>query len=382
MKGLHGILFAYSEPRLKELTEHRTASSLPFGGRYRVIDFMLSSLVNAGVTDVGVIVRENYQSLLDHLESGRNWDLSRKRGGLRFLPPFGYTKSIGDDHREGVPRAKLDPAAYRGILDALYGISDYISHIRQDHVILADGDIIANLPLEEIFENHLETGADLTCVCTPLRYDRDERAYFKLGKNGIVNEVLLNRPGKNSVADLGVYIMSKNRLQNILSHCDQYGYYHFARDVLRNMYQRIRVAGYLYDGFATRIQSVEDYFKQSMLLLNPEVRNDLFSKERPIKTKVRDEPSSYYGQGSKVRNCVLADGCFLEGDVKNCVIFRGVRVESEAVVRDCILMQDTHVRQGARINHIITDKEVIINPRTSMSGHKSYPVAIAKGSIV
>ena len=153
MNDLHGIVFACrSDANLGELTRPRNTCSLPFGGRYRLIDFMLSNYVNAGITDVGVIVHQSYQSLLDHVGSGKDWDLSRKHGGLRILPPFGYAERGGE---------------YRGNMDALAGVADYLENIRQDYVILAWGDMAVNLPVAEVFQQHLDSGADVTMVCTP-----------------------------------------------------------------------------------------------------------------------------------------------------------------------------------------------------------------------
>lgn len=371
MKDLHGIIFAYSSSvRLKELTENRTASSLPFGGRYRVIDFMLSNIVNAGISDVGIIMRENYQSLLDHLGSGKAWDLSRKHGGLRLLPPFGYADS------------RRDTSVYRGKLEALYGVNNYISHIRQEYILLADGDVIVNLPMEEIFRKHVDSGADITCVCAPCHMGSGEDAYFRLGKKGTVTEVLIGRPEPDTYADMGVYIISKALLENTLGYCAAHNEYDFARDVLQNMRSKLNIYAYLHTGFSARILTISDYFQQSMQLLRPEIRADLFSRTRPVKTKVRDEASAYYGPRSSVRNCVVADGSFLEGDIENSIIFRGVRVEPGAVIRNSILMQDTQVQQNANISYAITDKEVIINPGRKLMGHESYPIAISKGSVV
>lgn len=372
MNNLHGIIFAYSSNvRLKELTQHRTASSIPFGGRYRVIDFMLSNMVNAGVDDVGVIMRENYQSLLDHLGSGKDWDLSRKRGGLRLLPPFAYA---------GVKR---DTATYRGWLDALYSITSYLSHIRQDYVVLADGDLVVNLPLEDIFNSHIKSGADITCVCVPEQMLlHDDSAHFVLDAGGRVTDVLIGKPEEGNFCAMGVTILSRQLLENLLAHCAAHNQYEFNRDILQNMREKLNIMGYVHHSYSTRLQSVTDYFQQSMNLLDPKVRNDLFSRERPIKTKVRDEASAYYGPSSRVKNSVIADGCFIEGEVENSVIFRGVKIGEGAVVKNCILMQDTQIHSGANVTYAITDKEVVINRGTKLVGHEAYPMAVSKGSVI
>jgi len=369
MQDLHGILFAYtSGEQLRELTEHRTESSVPFGGRYRVVDFMLSNLVNAGVRDVGVIMQENYQSLLDHLGSGKDWDLSRKRGGLRLLPPFGYAGS--------------NRGLYRGNLDALAAAADYISYIRQKYVVLADANVIANLPLEEIFRRHVDAKAAVTCVCAPCHEGREERAYFRLGEKDTVTETLAGNPEPDTYADMGVYILSKSFLEDLLRHCGTQGGHDFAFDILQQKQAGLHIMGYLHSGYRACLRTVSDYYRESMQLLCPEIRGDLFSRARPVKTKVRDEASSYYGANSHVRNCVVADGCFLEGDIENSIIFRGVRVEPGAVIRDSILMQGTQVLRNAKVSCVITDKNVVINPDRTLTGHPSCPAAVSKGKAV
>lgn len=373
MKDMHGILFAYSsDVRLKELTEHRTASSIPFGSRYRVIDFMLSNMVNAGITDVGVIMRENYQSLLDHLGSGRDWDLARKRGGLRILPPFAYAGG------------RRDSTTYHGKMEALLAVSSYISFIRQEYVVLADGDLIVNLPLEKIFEKHLESGADITCVCSSMRGSgHDPKAsYVRLGKKGRVSEVLLSKLEEGVVPCVGVYILSKELLVKLMADCAAHNYVHFSQDVMQRMQNQLNIMAYVYEGFSTRLLTVSDYFEHSMDLLRPDVRRDLFSRDRPIKTKVRDEASTYYAPESRVKRCIVADGCVIKGDLENCVVFRGVQIDEGAVLKNCIFMQDTKIQQNVELSHAITDKEVRVNQGRSLKGHEAYPIAISKGSVV
>ncbi len=371
MKDMHGIIFAYSSHvRLKELTEHRTASSIPFGGRYRMIDFMLSNMVNAGINDVGVIMHETYQSLLDHLGSGKDWDLSRKRGGLKLLPPFGYAS------------ARSGPG-FRGRMEALYGVASYISRIKQEYVLMADGDLVANLPVEEIFDFHELSGADITCVATT-KYmcESESAAYVKADADGRVVDVILGHRQEGYAESVNVYIMSKQLLENLMQHCSAHNLYSFRRDVLQQMPDKLDIRAYIYDGYCCRIDSVTSYFHHSMDLLDPAVRAQLFNRARPIKTKVRDEASTYYGPDCIIRNSVVADGCYIEGSVENCILFRGVKIEAGSTVKNSILMQDTVVHRGVELNYAITDKEVLINPGRMLMGHASYPIAISKGTTV
>ena len=371
MRDMHGIILAYSShTRLKELAEHRTASSIPFGGRYRVIDFMLSNMVNAGITDVGVIMHENYQSLLDHLGSGKDWDMARKRGGLRLLPPFGLSNP-----RKG--------GNFSGSLEALRSLSSYIERIRQEYVVIADGDLTINLPLDAVYRDHIDSGADITCVCTNRRFDDSvETAYANTGAHGRFDNVHYGSREEGACQIMGVYLMSKKLLEIIIHYCEANNLDSFRRDVLQGMCKTLNIRAYIYDGYCRRLDSLTGYFANSMELLNRDVRAELFDPLRPVKSKLRDDASTYYGPYSKVKNSLIADGGYIEGEVENCVIFRGVRVLAGAKVQNCVLMQDTVVSLGAKLNYAITDKAVTISEGTTLMGHESYPIAVSKGKTV
>ncbi len=371
MNELHGIIFAYrSNPDLRELSASRNTCSIPYGGRYRIIDFMLSNMVNASISDVGVIVHANYQSLLDHVGSGKDWDLSRKHGGLRILPPFGYSNR----NRDGV---------YHGRMDALAGIYSYIENIRQDYVVLAGGDTAVNLPLREVYKQHLESGADITAVCARMpKSDPKSSIYFALGADGRVADVAVNPFAPVGCESLEVYVMSKALLLSLVDHCAAHNVHSFSEGVLLSMVHSLKIVPFLFDGYAARLQSVAGYYARSMELLNPAVRSALFVPERPVKTKDQSNPSTYYGADSRSVNSLVADGCVIEGEVVNSILFRGVTVEAGAKVENCILMQGTTVQQGAVLKYTITDKNVRVNPGRMLMGHETYPLAIAKNETV
>lgn len=369
MNNLHGIIFAYqANPALRELTRHRNSASVPYGGRYRVIDFMLSNMVNAGLDDVGLIVEAGYQSLLDHVGSGKDWDLSRKHGGLRILPPFGSAEK--KEH-------------YRGRMDALGGVYSYLENIRQDYVVLANGDLAANLPLSEVFEAHLKSGADITAVCTR-RHMGEPRGctYFTVGANGLVADVSSGPAAPLGCESLEVYVMSRQLLFSLTDHCAAHGNFSFSGGVLGAMASTLKVAPWFFDGYAARLQSVESYYTHSMELLSPAVRADLFAPGRAIKTKDRSDPSTYYGPGSKCVHSLVADGCIIEGEVSDSILFRGVRVEQGARVSGCILMQGTAICREALVKYAVADKNVLINPGRMLMGHEKYPLVIAKNAVI
>lgn len=370
MNGLHGIIFAYEkEPGLRELVARRMPASIPFGGRYRVIDFALSNLQNAGIKDVGVVLHGNYQSLLDHLGSGKTWNMSLKHGGLRLLPPFA-------DNR------KYQSAEFRGKMEALAGVRSYLTEIRQDYVVLADSDLIVNLPIAEVFEAHLASGADITCVCTA-KYDRPENAtYFQLDGEGRVVKTLCDPYTPEGYHCLEYYILKRDLLIKLVDDCAAQEKFSFRSDVLLGMLGALDIRGFVWNGFAAQLRTLKEYYDRSMELLDPAVASELFSLERPITAKEDDEASSYIAPGSRVTNALIADGCFIEGTVENSIVFPGVRVEKGAVVRNSILFKNSVVEENASLRYVIADKSVLVRSGSELVGHEKYPIAIEKESVI
>jgi len=371
MNDLHGILLAYhSDISLGELTRPRNTCSIPFGGRYRLIDFMLSNYVNAGISDVGMIVHESYQSLLTHLGSGKDWDLSRKHGGLHILPPFSF--------------AKQGRGEYRGNMEALAGVADYLREIRQEYVIMGWGDVAMNLPVAEVFAQHRQSGADITVVCSPTPKGMPAQSeYVITNEEGRVCDLSVNPVcAENALESLEVYILSRKLLLELVDYCASRNIYSLSRGVLQPRLQTMVVKPYVHHGYVARFHSVADYFQHSMELLDPKVREDLFNQERPIRTKDRSSPSTYYGPDSVSKSSLVADGCYIEGTVENCVIGRGVIIEAGAQVKNSVLMQGTVVKAGASLSCVIADKHVLINENRILMGHSAYPLAIARDSVV
>ena len=371
MKDLHGIIFAYRQsPSLRELAQKRNACSIPFGGRYRLIDFGLSNLVNAGVDDVGIIVHTSYQSLLDHVGSGKDWDLSRKHGGLRMLPPFGLAGKHHSDH-------------YRGRMDALTGVYSYLQKIRQDYVLLTTGDLVANLPIAKAFAQHLETGADITAISAPSTpADPRMTNYFATNEEGKIVDISLGNPIPGGEVSLETYIMSKTLLLSLVDQCAAHDAASFSQGVLLSVLGQMDLRTFRFEGYASRILSVAGYFQRSMELLDPNVRASLFPRARPIKTKDQSNPSTYYGPEAKSSNSLIADGCVIKGTVENCILSRGVIIEKGAHVENCILMQNATIQSDAVLRYAIADKNVRVCPGRMLMGHSTYPLVIAKNEIV
>ena len=371
MKGLHGIIFSYEKHNsLRELTANRMPASVPFAGRYRIIDFVLSSMVNAGITDVGVVLHGNYQSLLDHLGSGKDWDLSRKHGGLRLLPPFSYEETGG-------------VRAFRGKMEALAGVRSYLEGVRQSHVVLADSDLIVNIPLQEVYQAHLASGADITAVCTSDLDSEGDVTFFRLDETGRVAEVLFPlRDRAGCHRSLEIYILSKDLLLKLVDECQSHDQVSFRGAALQARTKDLHIQSYVWDGYAAQIRSVKEYYERSLELLNPSIRREVFAPGRPIHTKERNDASTYVDPAGVCCNCLVADGCTIEGTVENSILFRGVRVAKGAEVKDCILMQDTVISRDAVVHHVIADKDVVVKESRTLMGHGNYPMTIAKGSKV
>lgn len=371
MNQLHGIVFAYrSNPALRELTFPRNTCSVPFGGRYRIVDFMLSSLANAGVAEIGLIVHASYQSLLDHVGSGKDWDLSRRYGGLRILPPFGYSDPHGTH-------------SYEGRMVALASVRDYLHRIRQEYVVLAGGDLVINLPLEEVLADHCASGADITAVCSrEHRGDPRHCLYLECGENGAVRGVSVSPAAPVGYESLEVYLLSTKLLLRLVDHCAAHGISSFGRGVLSALSSTLNIRPWLFSRYCARIQSVESYYRHSMELLDPAVRAQLFLAERGICTRDPACPSTYYGPKAEVSCSLLADGCRIEGTADHSILFRGVHIGAGAKVSHSILLEGTIVEPEARLHCAIADKNVRVRTGQLLMGHQSCPFAIAKNTIV
>jgi len=369
MKNMHGIIFSYEKRNdLRELADIRTAASIPFGGRYRAVDFALSNLMNAGVTDVGVVLHGRYQSLLDHLGTGKDWDLSRKRGGLKILPPFAYKQAWGGE------------MAFRGKMEALAGVRSYLKEIRQDYVVMMDGDLVVNLPLKDVLEKHIESGADITVVCGNDSFKVENGTYFQLDESGRVREVLQRLNTPVGYRSLDVCVISTKLLLELVDDCASHDKYSWRTDVLQARKDSLHIHSYIWTGFAAQIRSVQEYYDRSMQLLNSDVRRELFCADRPIHAKSEDKSSSYIGPDGKCLNSLVADGCSINGVVINSILFPGVVVEDGAVIQNCILFKDVKVGAGTKLSHVIADKRSSFSANCTMMGHATYPLVVAKDS--
>lgn len=364
-----GLIFAsMHDDAVIDLTKKRTMGSIPFGGRYRLIDFPLSNMVNSGIKEVGVITKSNYGSLLDHLGSGREWDLSRKKGGLHLLPPFSH----------------VDSGIYRGRLEALTGVWEFVEHSSAEYVIMSDCDVVTTIDFKDVLNYHIETGADITVVTGKHFYDSSKEQSANIigvDENNRINDVMINPhiSGECNMS-LNMFVVSKEFLKNMVVTAASRSKYSFIKDVLQAYKDEFKFMAYEHKDYFSRIDTMVGYYESNMELLNTEKRNMLFKKSLPVYTKIRDNGPVRFGLESNIKNSLIADGCVIEGTVENCVICRGVKVEKDAVVKDCVLMQDTIVGARSSISSVITDKNVEIGEGKVLTGSSSYPLYIGKNA--
>ena len=368
-----GIIFPNSYDALvPELSNIRLMASIPFESRYRMIDFILSSMVNCGISNVTVLVRNNYFSLMDHLGSGREWDLTRKNGGLHIIPPF----------------AEKQNKLFTGHVEALANVLEFLRHQSEKYVFLSDANIAVNFDFKAMLNTHIESGADVTAAyiaeelpASALKHTANDRGlYYTFALTGTrISKIYVN-PRDTGVQNfsMNIYCIERKKLIDLINTAFVRGQVYFERDVLAPHLESLNVQGFKYEGYAARISDMRSYFEENMKLLDDKNLDALFSGN-PIYTKIRDDNPTRYIPGSNVSNIMAADGCVIEGHVENSILFRGVKVGKGAIVRNCILMQDTVIEDGAIVDYTITDKKVVISAGKEMKGADTFPLYIAKG---
>lgn len=374
-----GLIFSNIHDRcIPEMTARRTMASLPFGGRYRLIDFTLSNMVNSGINKVGIVTHNNYRSLIDHIGTGKDWDLARRSGGVMILPPF----ITAYDN----PRANQ---LYTTRLEALMGVTEYISHCSEDVIVLSDSDVVCNIDLSEVIDQHERSGADLTIVTKKMVLEGAKDAGGKTivfaNDDGVVTDFVEYTQLMCGEYDVSTNIMIFTRtfLMSLIDNAIAHGYTEFYHQALPFAMANSKFCIYSYEGYYASISSLPHYFATSMELLENETRAELFAvKERPVYTKVRNTPPTKYADGAVVKNSLIADGCVIEGTVENSILFRGVHVKKGTVVKNSIMLQNSCTGENVTLNCVIADKNVIIRDDRVLSGSEVLPYYIAKGKMI
>ena len=369
-----GIVYTSKDDlTLRELTSQRAVAAIPVAGRYRIIDFIISNMVNSGIHNVGVIAQKNYHSLMDHLGSGKEWDLHTRNNGLFILPPF-LTRENGGE--------------YSGVLDALRSNFDYLRRSKQEFVILTDSDYIMNATFDGLIDQHIKSGADITMMYQKITpgitefssSSKNNHVYLGVDVNHHVTNLEIN-PNAASYDNfaLNVLMVKRTLLIYLVDQAIARGSRDFFGDLMLPAIQAgsLKVMGYEENSYYRRIETIRGYFNFSMDLLKPEIRKALFG-QNPVFTKTRDSVPTIYRGGAKVTNSLIADGCVIEGEVQDCVLSRGVRVGKGSKLKNCVIMQDSYIEDDVELENVIFDKEVTIRSHGRLIGEKQYPIVIGK----
>ena len=366
-----GLIFA-SNADMGYLTEKRTMASLPFGGRYRQVDFALSNLTNAGIRHIGIISRHNYQSLMYHIGSGEEWGLELEEGGLEFMTPYATSQTD----------------SYRGKLESLYSCLDSMSYTSsEEYIVLTDTAVLSNIDLTKVIADHVKSGKDITVVAKAgiANGKKTLDLAVKLDENGEVADMAVDYPASEEyLASMDIFILSKQWLIRQVREHIAHNLYHMDRDLVLGMWKNnaISVNVYQFDGVALFNDTLLEYYRNNLALLDKDVRHDLFNGSHTVYTKVRDRVPTYYGEDCEIENCIVADGCFLEGEVEDSILFRQVTIGKDAEVENCLIMNDSVVGEGCELKYVILDKDVTVRPGAKLIGAPGNPIVVKRGEIV
>ena len=366
-----GIIFT-NDATIGELTTNRTMASLPFGGRYRQVDFALSNLSSAGIRHIGIISRHNYQSLMNHIGDGEEWGLELEEGGLEFLTP--YAMSTTDN--------------YRGKLESLYSAMAFLEYGPKDeYVVMTDSAILSNIDLTKVIDAHVASGKDVTVVTKAgiANGVKQLDLALKLDENGEVVDIAVDYAAPAEyVASMDIFVLSKKWLAGQVKEHIAHNLYHMDRDLVLGGWQKgnVSVNVYPFDGVAMYNESIAEYFQNSLALIDKETRDQVFGGSHPVFTKVRDRVPTYYGEDSHIDNCLIADGCMLDGEVKDSVLFRQVTIGPGAEVENCVIMNDAVIGEGSELKYVILDKDVTVRPGSKLIGTAKNPIIIKRGEVV
>ena len=365
-----GIIFT-NDATMGELTNKRTMASIPFGGRYRQVDFALSNLACAGVRHVGIISRHSYQSLMNHIGNGEEWGLDLEEGGLEFLTPY----------------AQSTVGTYRGKLESLQNAMDFLEYGDEDElVVLIDSAVLSNIDLTAVLNAHVASGKDLTVVTKAGICNGEKKIDLAMKvEDGEIKDMVVDYVAPaDYAASMDIFVLSKKFLIKSVKDRIARDKFHMDRDLVMGGWNRgvVSINAYAFEGVAMFNESVEEYFNNTMALIKKDVRADLFGGAHPIYTKVRDRVPTYYGEGSEIEKCLIADGCMLEGEVEESVLFRQVTVAKGAEVENCILFNDAVIGEGAELKYVILDKNVTVTPGAKLIGTKKNPIIVKRGETV
>lgn len=370
MKNVLGIILNVDgeDTTLKNFLEHRSLSTLPFGGRYRLIDFMLSNFVNSGITQIGVIGSHKYSSLVDHLGTGKEWSLSRKTQDLSIL--------TGSSNSRIGSFIKIN-------LRNLISNRIFLENSNADHVILATPNLVTSYNFREVFAAHQKNDADITMIYKKDhgKYQfRDDDLCLDLEDDKITN-IYYRSTRRTPFFFAEMLIIKKSVLLQFLDFSDRSGDWDLIDMVLSNM-DVLKIFGFNHSTYIKRIHTLSNYVNASMDLLEYEIIQDLFRDDNPIYTKIKDNHPTYFNDPSKVSSSIIGSGCSIDGAVSRSIIFRDTEIDKNSKVQNSILMQHCQIGKNTILNYVVMDKDTIISDNTSLIGKPDSPIVIKKGTVI
>lgn len=338
-----GLISAnYACRDMERLSDDRGIASMPFGGRYRLIDFALSNMINSGITAVGLITPYKFRSLLDHIGTGNAWMLDRKKGGLYILPGTTYGMSEKSD---------------RFLLCDLDQNRAYLNRSNAEYVLVTSSNIVYNMDYTPLVQAHKDSGADIT-----MAVKRAEKSNKYLRKVVVEDGKVVgvkNGVERGETAFIDTFVIKRELLLKFIEWYSVKEYMDIF-DILRKDYKRMDIRTWNFNGYVREIFSVHDYYDANMELLDMDINRALFYDQMPIRTKVQDcVPARIYPE-AKVKNSLISSGCLVHGEVENSILFRGVTVEEGAVIRDSIVIQSSVIKKGAIVKNAIIDRNNLI----------------------
>lgn len=368
-----GLIFAENpDASMGELTNIRSLSAIPFGGRYRIIDFILSNMVNSSIINVGLVTPQNFRSLSDHLGTGKDWDIDRKGNGLFFLP----SGDLGDS------------GDIRGGIDLIYGHLHYLAKSRQSYVLVTDCVSLCNIDFGAVLKQHLENESDITMIYTEEAFEYrnlSNSIFIETDENNRVTDIHVHpMQPKSNKSYMHMFLIKKDLLIDLVADAAAHNKHHLSRDIFLPSINRLKIDAYKHSGYCRQIDNIKSFFNANLDLLKKSVRDELFglTNDMPIYTKVKDTVPTKYSTTAEVSNSFIADGCVIEGTVKNSILFRGVHVGKGATVENCILMQTSQVMDNCLLENVVFDKEVVLRSGKKLVGQDTYPMVIGKKTVI
>lgn len=371
MKNTMGIIMTTkSDKLLKGLTKDRSMAAIPFGGRYRLIDFPLSNMVNKDVGNIGIIVSHRFRALTDHLGSGKEWGLNKKNDGLFILPsesPGILSKQIRMDLKD------------------IYVNLDYIERSYEKYVVIAGVNIINSIDLKDLIAYHKEKESDITFAYKNV--DKNEESYTDcVFLNIDEQQRILKIDQESEIWDLEslsleICVLERKLLLEILEVAEKSGIWDF-EELINNNIEELKVYAYEHEGYIANINSLNNYYKHTKGLLDPEVQEELFIKNGKIRTKIKDGPPTNYKSSASIHNSLVSSGCLIEGTLKSSVLARNIKIGKDALVENSIIMQSCNIEENVVLKNVILDKNVHITKDKVLIGSEDDIILIDKNTVI